>query len=90
MSKNKRSTTHVVIYYKDGSTYNIRRGILLGVFEYRLYIMADKTIDWGDVETPVGGYNTVEIYKETHMIEKKYVDKVEEIDTDGHSEWINF
>jgi hypothetical protein len=90
MSKNKRSTTHVVIYYKDGSTYNIRRAEVVSTHGNKVRIVASVIFDKGMVVTPVGTESLSYRVATWHTIDKIWVDKVEEIDENGHSEWINF
>lgn len=81
--KLKRKTTHVKIYYKDGSVYNLRRALVLGSTtpsRLRIKVTSNPTHRC----LGISGLGIVKSFSEKgYSINKTYVEKVEQTYKDG-------
>lgn len=87
MSKNKRTTTHVKLFYKDGSSYNIRRAVIQEVNKKSVFINKESSVmkrESIDPQQPeLGHVRVTKKHKQQWRIKKCCLDKIEFTDIDG-------
>jgi hypothetical protein len=84
--KVRRKTTHVKIYYKDGSVYNIRRALVVGCrvpSRLRIKVTSNPIYSYLGVKE-LGQCKSYRLSE--YAICKKYIEKVEQTYKDGSME----